>query len=155
MAIKISKFLRPENILLEMQQEQRTEGIYEVAHLLSGHPDVADFDAFYEELLARERVESTCLGNEVAFPHARTDAVTNMVLAAGRSHEGVWFENSNQKVKFLFVIGTPKRMVTDYLTVVGALARLLRNSETRQGLIDAPTAEEFHAILSQAEVKVA
>jgi mannitol/fructose-specific phosphotransferase system IIA component (Ntr-type) len=74
-----------------------------------------------------------------------------MVLAVGRSTQGVWFENSGQSVKLIFVIGTPKRMVTDYLSVVGGLARLLKDATTREKLISAPNVEEFIATLTQAE----
>jgi mannitol/fructose-specific phosphotransferase system IIA component (Ntr-type) len=42
-------------------------------------------------------------------------------------------------------------MVTDYLGVVGGLARLLKDSATREKLISAPTVEEFIATLTQAE----
>ncbi len=113
------------------------------------NPNVTNFAGFYEELLARERIESTCLGNEIAFPHARTDFLKGMVLAIGRSPQGVWFENSGQTVKLIFVIGTPKRMVTDYLSVVGGLARLLKDASTRESLIAAPNVEEFIATLTQ------
>jgi mannitol/fructose-specific phosphotransferase system IIA component (Ntr-type) len=75
-----------------------------------------------------------------------------MVLAIGRSPQGVWFENSSQTVKLIFVIGTPKRMVTDYLSIVGGLARLLKDASTREQLIAAPNVEEFIAALTQAEV---
>jgi mannitol/fructose-specific phosphotransferase system IIA component (Ntr-type) len=75
-----------------------------------------------------------------------------MVLAIGRSPQGVWFENCGQTVKLIFVIGTPKRMVTDYLSVVGGLARLLKDASTRDQLISAPTVEEFIATLTQAEL---
>ena len=121
--MQISSLLKPEQIKLELSQQKRCNAINEVAQLLQANPNVTNFAGFYEELLARERIESTCLGNEIAFPHARTDSLKGMVLAVGRSTQGVWFENSEQTVKLIFVIGTPKRMVTDYLSVVGGLAR--------------------------------
>jgi mannitol/fructose-specific phosphotransferase system IIA component (Ntr-type) len=149
--MQISSLLKPEQIKMELAQQNRSEAINEVAQLLQSNPNVTNFDGFYEELLARERIESTCLGNEIAFPHARTDSLKGMVLAIGRSTKGVWFENSGQSVKLIFVIGTPKRMVTDYLSVVGGLARLLKDAGTREKLITAPTVEEFIATLTEAE----
>jgi len=149
--MQISSLLKPEQIKLELAQQKRVNAINEVAQLLQSNPNVTNFAGFYEELLARERIESTCLGNGIAFPHARTDSLKGMVLAIGRSTEGVWFENSNETVKLVFVIGTPKRMVTDYLSVVGGLARLLKDASTREKLISAPTVEEFIATLTQAE----
>ncbi|MFZ5807032.1 MAG: PTS sugar transporter subunit IIA [Verrucomicrobiota bacterium] len=154
MPAKISKILKSEYVKLELKSVQRIDGIREVASLLTTHPDILNFQSFYEELLARERVESTCLENGVAFPHARTDHVNNMILAVGRSAEGVWFDSSNQKVNFLFVIGTPKRMVADYLTVVGSLARLLKDSGVRQKLAEAKTSDEFLLLLAEAESKL-
>jgi mannitol/fructose-specific phosphotransferase system IIA component (Ntr-type) len=149
--MQISSLLKPEQIKLELDQTKRCNAINEVAQLLQSNPSVTNFAGFYEELLARERIESTCLGNEIAFPHARTDSLKGMVLAIGRSTAGVWFENSSQNVKLIFVIGTPKRMVTDYLSVVGGLARLLKDASTREQLISAPTLENFIGTLTKAE----
>jgi mannitol/fructose-specific phosphotransferase system IIA component (Ntr-type) len=149
--MQISSLLKPEQIKMELSQQKRCNAINEVAQLLQSNPNVTNFAGFYEELLARERIESTCLGNEIAFPHARTDSLKGMVLAVGRSTQGVWFENSCQTVKLIFVIGTPKRMVTDYLSVVGGLARLLKDASTRESLISVPTVEEFIAALTHAE----
>jgi len=150
--MQISSLLKPEQIKLELAQTKRCNAINEVAQLLQSNPNVTNFSGFYEELLARERIESTCLGNEIAFPHARTDYLKGMVLAVGRSPQGVWFENSGQTVKLIFVIGTPKRMVTDYLSVVGGLARLLKEPSTRDNLMAAANVEEFIATLTQAEL---
>jgi mannitol/fructose-specific phosphotransferase system IIA component (Ntr-type) len=149
--MQISSLLKPEQIKIELTQDKRCDAINEVAQLLQSNPNVTNFASFYAELLAREKIESTCLGNEIAFPHARTDSLKGMVLAIGRSTKGVWFENCNQTVKLIFVIGTPKRMVTDYLSVVGGLARLLKDASTREQLISAPSVEEFIATLTQAE----
>jgi len=149
--MQISSLLKPEQIKLDLAQQERCNVINEVAQLLQSNPNVMNFAGFYEELLARERIESTCLGNEIAFPHARTDFLKGMVLAVGRSTRGVWFENSGQSVKLIFVIGTPKRMVTDYLSVVGSLARLLKDASTREHLLAAPTVKEFIDTLTQAE----
>src|SRR5271154_225427 len=150
--MQISSLLKPEQIKLELTQQKRCNAINEVAQLLQHNPNVTNFAGFYEELLARERIESTFLGNEIAFPHSRTDSLKGMVLAICRSPQGVWFENSNQTVKLIFVIGTPKRMVTDYLSVVGGLARLLKDPSTREHLISAPGVDEFIATLTQAEL---
>jgi len=147
--MKLSELLHPRQILLDLKENKRTAAIHEVAALLSQDEGVINFKGFYDELLARERVEATSLGNGVAFPHARTDHVKHLVLAVGRSVEGVTFEAGGEKIHFIFVIGTPRRMVTEYLALVGAMARLLRNEEVRLKLLSACTPEEFLAALSE------
>ncbi|HSI83335.1 MAG TPA: PTS sugar transporter subunit IIA [Candidatus Methylacidiphilales bacterium] len=147
----ISSLLKPEQITLAIQNSKRCPAIHEVALLAKTNPLLLQFEGFYEELLARERVESTCLGNELAFPHARTDHLKGMILCVGRSSQGILFENCGQIVKLIFVIGTPKRMVTDYLSVVGGLARLLKKPELRQELMGVATPEDFIGLIEKAE----
>jgi mannitol/fructose-specific phosphotransferase system IIA component (Ntr-type) len=151
MAGKITALLDPALIQLRVQGGRRTAAINEVARLLDGHPDVTNFVGFYDELLARDRLDTTCLGNGVALPHARTEHVKKIVLAVGRSDAGVPFDNGSQTVRLLFVIGTPKNAAADYLSIVSALCKLLKSDTTRAALLAAPTPEEFVATIVAAE----
>ena len=108
MADRLSSLLDPTRITLHVTSAKRTAALNEVARLLEGHAGVTNFQGFYNELLARERLVPTCLGNEISLPHARTEHVTEIVVAVGRSEAGVHFENGNQNVRLMFVLGTPK-----------------------------------------------
>ena len=147
--MKLVDLLKPNLIHLDLSETKRTAAIHQVAGLLEKEPEMINFKGFYEELLARERLEATTLGNGVAFPHARTDHVSRLVLAAGRSRAGVSFDGGGELIHFIFVIGTPRRMVTEYLALVGAMARLLRHEEVRQRLMQAKTVEDFLAVLGE------
>jgi mannitol/fructose-specific phosphotransferase system IIA component (Ntr-type) len=149
----ISDLLKANQIALDLQGPDGPGAIREVASLLRENPAVLSFDDFYAELLAREQVESTCLGNGIAFPHARTDHIKNMVLAVGRSRPGVFFQGCGETVHLLFIIGTPKRMATDYLSVVGGLARLLKDADLREKLLAAPDAAAFIEVIAAGEKK--
>ena len=154
MSLSIAKLLTPDLIKLELNETKRTTAIHEVTLLLSNHPHVKNLDGFYHEILERERVEPTCLGNHIAFPHARTDHIKQIVLAIGRSSKGILFENANQMIHLIFVIGTPNRLVTDYLALVGCLARILKEASVREQLLSAATPQDFHHILIEAEEKM-
>ncbi|NBR70861.1 MAG: PTS sugar transporter subunit IIA [Verrucomicrobia bacterium] len=147
--MRLTELLQPGHILLDLQETKRTAAIHRVAALLEKDEGVIQFQGFYDELLARERVEATTLGNGVAFPHARTDHVKRLVLAVGRSTAGVNFENGGENIHFIFVIGTPRRMVTEYLALVGAMARILRQDEVRGKLMAAKSPEEFLAAMAE------
>ena len=154
MATRLSKLLDPARISLSVQSTKRTAAINEVARLLESHPDVVNFQNFYNELLARERLDTTCLGNEIALPHARTEHVKKIVLAVGRSDPGVLFENSNQTVRLMFVLGTPKSNPTDYLILVGSLCRLIKDAASREALMSAATPDAFIAVVRELEEKI-
>ena len=154
MATRLSSLLVPEHIILSLQGTKRTAALHEVARLLEGEPDVVNFQGFYNELLARERLDTTCLGNEIALPHARTEHVKKIVIAVGRSDPGVFFENSNQNVRLMFVLGTPKSNPGDYLMLVGSLCRLIKDAPQRAALFAAPTPEAFMATVMELEDRI-
>ena len=149
---KVAGLLRPEAIILDLQAHEKVAALREVASLLQTAGCVTNFDAFFGEILERERVSNTALGHDVAIPHARTEQCGEILIAVGRSTDGIDFEaKDGQPVRLIFLIGTPKQMVTDYLRVVGNLARLLRQDDLCQHLLDAPDPDTFIKIIEQAE----
>ena len=154
MAGKISSLLHPTRIALGVAATKRTTALHDIARLLDGHPDVVSFAGFYDELLARDRLDTTCLGNGVALPHARTEHVKKIVLAVGRCDAGIPFDDKGEIVKLFFVLGTPKSKPGDYLAVVSALCKLLRDANDRAAMLTAPTPEAFIAAVSAVEAKL-
>jgi mannitol/fructose-specific phosphotransferase system IIA component (Ntr-type) len=152
---KITPLLDPARIALHLQSTKRTAALNEIARLLDGHPQVANFAGFYEELLARDRLDTTCLGNGVALPHARTEHVREIVLAVGRSDAGIVVDEKSEPVRLFFVLGTPKSKPGDYLAVVSALCRLLRDPANLAALLAAATPQEFINVVRAAEEKLA
>lgn len=147
MANLLSDLLTESQIALDLKEETQSGALRELVDLFSSNPDVTDLPGFHEALLSREKVNSTVVGNGVAFPHARTDVVKKIVLAAGRSIKGVKFENSDEVVHLIFVIGTPKAMIGDYLVCIGSLARFVKDKGICQKLMTAQTPAEFIALL--------
>ncbi len=147
----ISDLLIPKQIKLDLVNDKRLPAISEVAALIEGNPNVVHLPGFYADLLAREQLESTLLVTNVSFAHARTDHLKGMVLAIGRSKKGIVFENTGKTVRLIFVVGTPKRMATEYLSVVGALARVVKGASTRNKLLEAPAPEDVIDIVTAAE----
>ncbi len=140
-AFSAAQLLHPSRILLDIAAANKNEAILEVAGAVRRDENVLDFSRFCAELLARDELKSTAAGFGVAFPHARTDAVGEIVVAAGRSAAGVRF--GDEMVNFIFVIGTPREKVSEYLVAVGGLARLLRAEKTRAALAAAATPADF------------
>ena len=66
-------------------------------------------------------------------------------------NNGILFETSNQTVRLMFVLGTPKSNPGDYLQVVSALCKLLKDPVNRDALMQATTPEEFIAVVRGVE----
>ena len=154
MAGLLRNLLDPSRIVLSVQSTKRTAALNEVARRLDGHPSVLNYAGFYQELLARDRLDTTCLGNEIALPHARTEHVSDLVLAIGRSPGGVVFEKGDQHVRLLFVLGTPKSNPMAYLQVVSTLCKIFKDPANREALLKADTPEAFAEVLLAAEERL-
>jgi mannitol/fructose-specific phosphotransferase system IIA component (Ntr-type) len=151
---RITSLLDPSRIALHVQATKRTTALNEIARLLDGHPDVASFPGFYDELLARDRLDTTCLGNGVALPHARTEHVKKIVMAVGRAENGIVFDANGEVVRLFFVLGTPKSKPGDYLAVVSALCKILKDPADRATFLNAATPEDFIVAIAAAEAKL-
>jgi mannitol/fructose-specific phosphotransferase system IIA component (Ntr-type) len=151
---QLAQLLDPARITLDVRSTESTDALREVAGLLEGHPDVTDFAGFYRDLLARERLDSTCLGNEIAVPHARTENVGRIVMAVGRSTRGVRFENGLQTVRLMFVLGTPTSDPAGYLQLLGRLCRIFKDTSNRATFLAAATPEDFVRAVLAAEARL-
>jgi mannitol/fructose-specific phosphotransferase system IIA component (Ntr-type) len=145
--LSLSELLAPAHVFLDLPGGDETAAIRAVTALLQGDPAIGDLEKLTAEVLEREALASTALGSGVAFPHARTRQVKQIVVAAGRSREGVAFLGGEERVHFIFVIATPENQVPQYLAAVGKLARLLKNPAIREQLMQATSVEEFLATL--------
>lgn len=147
MTFSLSEPLSPSQVALDLVAGSEEEAIRAVTALLAGHPAVVNAGRLAAEILEREKLSPTAVGCGVAFPHARTEQVRDLVMAAGRSREGVPFQGADGPVHFFFVIGTPPDRAAQYLALVARLARLLKNEAIRTDLMAAPDADAFINVL--------
>jgi mannitol/fructose-specific phosphotransferase system IIA component (Ntr-type) len=147
MAQTIGALLRANQIDLHLQAADSVAAIRTLTSRLSGNPDVLDPNQLFEEVLAREQLSCTALTHGVAVPHARTNAVKDIVVAVGRSHGPIAFGAEQKPVQLIFLIGTPPEQIVSYLAVVGHLARMLKDSSVRRRLLETEAAETFIAAL--------
>jgi len=139
----LDALLDPKHVALELRGGTAGEAVWEIVELLRDSGALPKGREFFEAVMEREQKGSTAVNGGVAFPHARTHLVEEIVLGIGRSKAGVIFPGHEDLVHLIFVIAVPQQMVNDYLICVGALARLLRSEGTRQALLAASTPAEF------------
>jgi len=146
MPIVLADLLTEQQLILRLRSRKPANAIREIVNMLASDISgrkIAKPEAFLEQVLAREQTHPSVVENGVAFPHARTDLVDEIVLGAGRSRAGIPFGENQQRAHLLFVIGVPERLLSDYLICVGTLARLVKDEAIRSTLRNAETPREF------------
>ena len=128
--VKISGLLEKDKIRLSMVSTDKKGAIRELGELLRDSPAMVNYEEFIRGVFDREEVATTGVGDEMAIPHARTDAVKEFVIAVGRSEGGIDFGSSDGKpARLIFLLATPKNQVPQYLQILAHLARLLKKRE--------------------------
>ncbi len=150
MAIALSSLLKKEHVNLALKAGTRAEALREIAGLLAANSQLDEPGKFLEEVEARERSASTLAENGVAFPHARTEIVDQIVLGIGRSDSGVPWNDAGDRAHLIFLIGVPQKMLSDYLVVIGALARVTKDDPLRTLLLHAENVDDFIATMLAA-----
>lgn len=113
--------------------------IREMAGLLAASGAVTDVDGLVAAALAREELGTTGLGEEIAIPHAKTDAVSEPVVGFARSEEGIeWGALDGTKARLIFMIAVPGAAAGDeHLRILAMLSRKLMDPEFRERLLSA------------------
>jgi len=148
MAITLTDLLHEKHVILRLRSRKVPNALREITGVLAQNGAIANPQAFFEKVLAREEAHPSMVENGAAFPHARTDLVDKIVLGIGRSYAGIPFGQNGIRARLIFVIGVPERLVNDYLICVGALVRLVMDDATRSALLHAETAHEFVNVLT-------
>jgi len=125
-------------ILLGVTATTEDGVIKEMIRSLAGCPDVRDLAGLQRAVLARQQLQTPLLGNGVALPHARTAAVSNIVLAIGRCPQPVAFGPEQAPVRLVFLYGVPVHCISEYLAAVAQLTRSLKRPGTLEALLAAP-----------------
>ena len=100
----------------------------------------------------REQVLSTGIGGGVAIPHAKTDAVPSLRIAAGRTAAGVDFDAlDGEPVRICFLLVGPESEAGAHVKALSRIARVVRRESVRERLTGALDVDEFLRVLDQAE----
>lgn len=143
MPIALTDLLHEKQVILRLRSRKPANAIREIMQILARTGKIANPEAFLEQVLAREQAHPSVVENGIAFPHARTDLVDEIVVGIGRSRVGIPFGENQQRAHLIFVIGVPERLLSDYLICVGTLARLVKDDAIRSTLLEAETSREF------------
>jgi mannitol/fructose-specific phosphotransferase system IIA component (Ntr-type) len=152
MAIALSDLLNERQVILRLRSRKLPNALREIIQLLAQSRKIDGAEGFLAQLLAREREHPSTVENGVAFPHARTDLVDEIIIGIGRSRAGIPIGADQQRARLIFVIGVPERLVNDYLICLGTLARLLKDEATRSTLLHAETPREFIDALTSSSI---
>lgn len=152
---RLWRLLKKETIRLHLREKKKEDVIEELIDLMVEAKLLTDKANALENVLERERMISTGIGEGVAIPHAKYEQISKPLLAFGRSPEGIKFESlDGKKVHLVFLLLSPKEDPARYVKLLGKIARLLDNWQLREALKRAETPQEIIDTIKEAERKL-
>ena len=152
--MKITDLLKRESVELSGTPESKGQAIDQMVELMAKGGNISDLQRYKEGVLKREEEGTTGIGEGIAIPHAKTDAVSVPGLAAMLVPQGVDYDAlDGQPVHMIFLIAAPNTEDNVHLEVLSRLSMLLMDDEFRTNLLDAADVTEFLAYIDEVERK--
>ena len=154
--MRITDLLDARSILLDASPKSKSEALDQIVDLMVKSEKINDKEAYRKQVYAREEDSPTGIGEGIAIPHGKCDAVTKPGLAAMVVKDGVDFDSlDGEPVTLMFLIAAPNTEDNIHLDVLSKLSVLLMNEEFTESLRNAKTVEEFMNIINDADEKEA
>ena len=149
--MRLIELFSREATALNVKAKVKEEIIDKLVDLQATHGNITDKAAYMQAIFDREAEFSTCVGNGIVVPHARTGVVTAPSLAVARLAEPIQYnEEDDEKSDLFFMIAAPMNGSL-HVDVLARLMTLLAEDTLVDKLRAAKTEEEFLGLLDKAE----
>lgn len=150
--MKIMDFLYPEAVTIELKSQDKKGAITELVEMLSKSKKMKKPSEVIDAILEREKLGSTGIGQGVAIPHGKTNAVTEQIGAFGISQKGVEFNSlDGEPVNLIFLLVGPVEVAGQHLKALARISRLFKDKFFRQALKEAKSAEDVIKIIEKED----
>jgi len=140
------------SIRLDGAPANKKEALDQMVELMAKSGKINDIEAYRQLVYAREEESTTGVGEGIAIPHGKGDAVDAPGLAAMVVPKGVEFESLDGKtVNLIFLIAAPNTKDNVHLDVLSKLSMLMMDETFSENLRSAKSVDEFLAVINTAD----
>lgn len=138
-------------ILLDENVKDKTTLMNTLVQVLLKENRISDELVFMKDVLEREKIASTAIGDNIAIPHAISTSVKTASLVFLRlNHEIAW--NHEDKVKYIFGIAVPfENKDNQHLRILSSLARKMLDDDFKNRILYTSSQEECVTLLKELE----
>lgn len=150
--MRIRDLLAKESIMLNGSPKSKDDAIRQMAELMAKSGKINDKQAYIDGLFKREEESTTAVGEGIAIPHYKGNAVNKPGLAAMVIPNGVDFDSADgEPVYIIFAIAAPDTKENVHLDVLSKLSVLMMDEGFIDNLKKAKSIDEFLSVIDKAE----
>lgn len=150
--MRITDLLDERSIRLNGEAGSKKDALDKMVELMEASGKISDVETYRKGVYAREEESTTGIGEGIAIPHCKSDAVKAPGLAAMVVPEGVEYDSlDGEPADLIFLIAAPNTEDNVHLDVLSRLSVLLMDPDFTGKLRGAKTVEEFRSVIDAAE----
>lgn len=154
--MKIQDVLNKNVMLFDLQATDKEGVINEMVQSLLDNGVVTDFDTFKAGIMNREAQTSTGLGDGIAMPHSKNEAVKEATVLFAKSNKGVDYASlDGQPTDLFFMIAAPEGANDTHLAALAELSKYLMKPGFADKLRQASTPDQVIATFDAEEQEAA
>ncbi len=153
--VSFASLFSPAEVVCHSDAKTRDAAILEVLRRLAYERGIGNVDAAFQAIREREEEHPTLIGPGIAMPHARLDAIEDMVVGVATSTQGVPFgEGDDKRARLIIVMLVPKTRPGVYLQAVSSLAAICKNPQTAEQIAALETPEEVWRFFERGHMEL-
>ena len=154
--MKIQDVLNKNVMLFDLQATDKEGVINEMVQSLVDNGVVTDFETFKAGIMNREAQTSTGLGEGIAMPHSKNEAVKEATVLFAKSNKGVDYASlDGQPTDLFFMIAAPEGANDTHLAALAELSKYLMKPGFADKLRQASTPDQVIAVFNAEEQEAA
>lgn len=149
--MNVSEVLKKEHIVTELNAKTKEEALSALTDVLCKTGNIADREAFLKDVLDREAISTTGIGNGIAIPHGKSENVAETTVAVGRLPSPVeWKSVDDNPVELIVLLAVNEKDKTGlHVKILSEMARKLASEQNCKKLLNAKNADEIISIFSE------
>jgi len=150
--MKVFELLDSKYILTGFKSNNKDDVMNELIDLLKGDERVIDLEEVRKCVFDREKIMSTGVGKGFAIPHGKTNSITDIIAAFGKSETPIEYNSlDGEPVHLVFLLVGKDNLVGKHIKLLSRISRLMNNDEFREQLIKADSVESILKIFEEEE----
>ena len=149
--MNVAEVLKEKNIIAGLTAQNKKEALEKLVERLYEGGYLEDKDAFLADVLHREEISTTGIGNGIAIPHGKSSSVKETTVAIGRLASALEWESVDDKpVELIVLLAVNDADKTGvHVKLLSEMARKLASEQNCKKLLDAEDAQKIIAVFSE------
>lgn len=148
--MRITNLLSRNMINFALKSVTKSEALDEMIEMVYQSGKIKDKELFKKEVMDREKISSTGIGEEIAIPHVKSDNIITPAIAIGISQKGIDYQSyDNKPVKVIFLLISNNG--DNHLDVLSTLSTFLMDEQFVKKIINAKKYEEIIDVINEKE----